>query len=134
MTYGLNIDPFSMLLTLLLAITLFAYYLLLKKYRLVRYLFIKTSDWNSEKIDELVKYADELVRENVKRSANEDSVVDFEQEVMERTPYAIRDAKKDWDEQKDRFQQLLITNNIAPLTMLDYKLVLLKFPINYKLD
>lgn len=134
MIYDSNISLISVLLALLLGIVSFAYYLLLRKYKLVRYLFIETSDWNSEKIDALVKCADELVRENVKRSTNESSTADFGQEVIESTPFTIRDAKKDWAEQKDRFQRVLIANNVAPLTMLDYKCVLLKFPTNYKLD
>lgn len=131
---NLTINTLSLLLATLCVALAYAYYALLKKYRLVRYLFIQTSDWNSEKIDELVNSATELVRDSTKRIVTDGLDSNFENEVRERTPFAISNAKADWTAQKDSFQQVLIKNNVAPLTMQDYTSVLLKIPSKYKLD
>ena len=51
-------------------------------------------------------------------------VENFEKEIEAWKPYVLRDAKSEWMEQKDKFQQILIANKVKPLTMSDYYVVL----------
>ena len=105
---------------------LVAYFSLRKKYKLVRYLFIESSDWNGAKINELVECAEGLCLE-LARLQNEKAIRElenFEKEIEAWKPYVLRDAKSEWMEQKDKFQQILIANKVKPLTMSDYYVVL----------
>ena len=131
---SLTTNTLSLFLATLCVALAYAYFALLKKYKLVRYLFIQTSDWNSEMIDELVNCANELVRDTTKHIVADGLESNFENEVHERTPFVISNAKAEWTKQKDSFQQTLIQNNVAPLTMHDYTSVLLKTTSKYKLD
>ena len=103
-----------------------AYLSLRKKYKLVRYLFIESSDWNGKKIIELVEYADGLYLELAKLQ-NEKSIKkfeDLEKDIENWKPYILKDAKSEWLAQKDKFQKVLIANKAASLSMSDYNIVL----------
>lgn len=117
--------PFVALLCIIVLLVI-AHLSQCKKYKLVRYLFIETSDWNGAKINELVACADGLYLELAKLS-NDKAIrkfESFEKDIEDWKPYVLRDAKSEWLAQKDKFQKVLFANKVAPLSMSDYNAVM----------
>jgi len=90
-------------------------YKLLKDIAYIRYQFISSSDWCADKIYEIQEDAVNEIVEIVTTKYKVDEI-----EAIKWVPDSILNAKKEWIEQKENFQNNLMINKIKNLSQEDY--------------
>ena len=93
-----------------------------RKQRILRHIFITSSDWCGEKIDEMVQSASyEIVESETAKACHNGRQID-ERRAREAIPDVISDAMKEWRQQKNGFQAQLVRNGISQLNLDDLDL------------
>lgn len=100
-------------------VTLAALVRIYRKHLIVRYLFIRFSDWTAHKIDSMAESASWEIMTLQKHVCEERGCSITDDEARKAIPYVILEAKKEWRAQADYFQAMLRHNGMSPLGVSD---------------
>lgn len=93
-------------------------YLLVRSHRktlILRHIFMQSSDWCADKINELVDDASNAIVELETALAKEKGRIITNDRAGDAIPFIILHAKREWKAQKDEFQETLVLNGIRSL-------------------
>jgi hypothetical protein len=99
-----------------------------RQMRIIRHLFIESSDWAARTIDEIVESASfEICEAAVQAAKARGSDMTLE-DARGYIPDLVSTAKANWINQKERFQAMLSANHIRPLEQADLDDLILADP------
>ena len=116
----------------IIAICLWRIVLLHRATRIIRHLFIDSSDWSSRMIAEVVESASFHIREMAADSAKFRGNDISQRDMDEHIPDVVSTANVNWANQKNRFQAVLSANRIRPLDERDLDELILDTPAWFK--
>lgn len=90
-----------------------------RQMRIVRHLFIESSDWAARTIDEIVESASFAICEAAVQAAKARGTDMTLEDARGYIPDVVSTAKVNWINQKERFQAMLSANHIRPLAQGD---------------
>lgn len=116
---GEHMTNFEIALSVAEVGTLWALVRLYRKQLIIRHLFIRSSDWYANKIDEMTESASWTIIEQAQEAAKRNGLTLTDDDARGYIPIAILDARKEWEEQTDELQTTLKLNGLSPLGVFD---------------
>jgi len=99
-----------------------------RQMRIIRHLFIESSDWAARTIDEIVESASFAICEAAVQAAKARGTDMELDDARGYVPEVVSTAKVNWIKQKERFQAMLSANHIRPLDQADLDDLILADP------
>ena len=99
-----------------------------RQVRIIRHLFIESSDWAARTIEEIVESSSFEICEAAVQAAKVRGTDITWDDARDYIPDVVSTAKLNWTNQKDRFQAMLAANHIRPLDERDLDDLILTNP------